>query len=141
MTDPRSTYCKKWTMVDGRRRVCTFDKGHGGQCEWDDTIAEGALIRDVGPYADAGQAMKVFAQWTPPSPVSRYVKAVMLVDEAVLIGMVEVSDFERAYLHVHGLEPTMATIVAGWIIRAAHPEARLPVEPVQAPSVEGDTGD
>lgn len=141
MTDPRSTYCKKWTMVDRQRRVCTFDKGHEGQCEWDSAVAEGAQFRDVGPYPDLVRAMQHYAAWSAGLPGPNVVIARAKVREALLIGMVEMTAFEREYLTAHGMDPIMATIVAGWIIRAAHPEARLPVEPVQALSVEGDTDD
>lgn len=141
MTDPRSTYCKKWSTVDGRRQVCTFPKGHAGQCEWDATIAEGAPFRDVGPYLGADQAMRQFANWSVGLPAPTDEAGVMKVVEATLIAMVESTEFEREYLSAHGVDPILATIIHGWIIRAAHPEARLPVEPVQALSDEGDTPD
>lgn len=141
MSDPRSTYCKKWSTVEGRRRVCTFDKGHEGQCEWDATIAVRARFRDVGPYPDVVQAMKQYATWSVDLPGPNAAIAQAKVQEALMISMVETAAFEREYLTAHGLDPIMATIVAGWIIRAAHPQARLPVEPVQALSVEGDTPD
>lgn len=144
MSDRRSTICKKWVELDGRRTICGMSRGHEGLCTFDVvTPSDDDGARDRGPFEDVEQAMQQFARWEAglPSVMSTFDRSAMGVNEALLLAGVVPSDFEREYLQAHGVDPVLGTIIAGWLLRAAeYPSlrARRAVTP-DAASVAQDT--
>lgn len=80
-------------------------------------------IRDIGPYDDADQAMQQFRNWATGLPFGDSEAAgLLLVESAMAITGVNPSTFELRHVsEVVGqmtLDPVLATILHGWIIRA-----------------------
>lgn len=124
--DRRRTLCKKWVQLDGRRTPCSFAREHEGPHSWDVFYpSDGDEMRDVGPFEDGEQAMRQFANWSAGLLMPEAHSAVLSLMEGALLAGIVATDFEREYITQHGLDPVLATILSGWLIRASHdPSAR-----------------
>lgn len=131
--DRRSTLCRKWRVFDGRRIPCSFDRGHVNGCSWDFPEPQFDMNRDPGPYGDVAQAMKQYANWSAGMPLPMKDVTTMQILEALLMTGLTPTRFEQEYLAAHGLDPILATIVHGWLLRAAHPYLRRAVSPAETP--------
>lgn len=85
-------------------------------------MSEPTPFRDNGPYQSADQAMQQFAAVTFGVPLNTTEKTLMVLNEALLLTNARPSAFESEYLRVfqeeRGLDPLVAQILAGAIIRA-----------------------
>lgn len=138
MTDRRSTTCRKWRVVSGKRTPCALDRDHEGLCSWDVRSAN-SLWQNVGPYEDVVQVMRQFGRWSATMQQPHAKGGPIAVMEGAMIAAVRITPFEAEYLATHGVDPVLGTIIAGMLIRAAHPGVRLPVEPVDGAPGKSDT--
>jgi hypothetical protein len=99
---------------------------------WVDTGRAGVVVmnsemRDNGPYLDSEQVQIQYANWSTGMKAGGLkVKDIktLLIREALMIAGVEVSEHERAVLvQLAGCTRAQAQVLAGWLIRAAHPQA------------------
>ncbi len=79
--------------------------------------------RDVGPYPDVAAALKQFAATTYGIPGSTVDHSRVVIREALMLGRVELGGYTEVeyldkYLDLHGADPIMVQIIAGWIVRA-----------------------
>lgn len=78
----------------------------------------GPEIRDIGPFRTLVQAMREFTNWSAGIPQQPHSYGPMLIAEAALGAGAKLSDFEIEYLQAHKVDPVLATIIQGAIIRA-----------------------
>lgn len=134
--DRRSTLCKKWVVIEDRRTPCSFFRAHEGPCSWDVIYpSDDSAIRDVGPFQGPDQVMEQFARWSAGMPISQTAAALMLMMEGALLAGLVPTEFERDYIVEHGVDPVLATILSGWLIRTASLKRRAVVRPVDPGSV------
>lgn len=81
--------------------------------------------RDIGPYETEEQAWMQYLNWSHNMPGPTAFKVQMLLNEA-LIGL-KPSEFELRYLEESKLDPVLAQIISGLILRARL--YRLPKDP------------
>lgn len=75
-------------------------------------------MRDLGPFADADQAMRQFANWSAGMPISTQDAAKLSLGEGALRAGVRVSGFELEYVNAFAGDPVLATILNAWLLRA-----------------------
>lgn len=78
-------------------------------------------MRDPGPYRDAAQVDRQWANWSQGLPAADLLGPAMLIQEALLLARVEASGYEISVLNARGLDPRFAQIIASWILRAGAP--------------------
>ncbi len=81
-------------------------------------MAEPDPRRDIGPYESEEQILKQFAATTYGIPGSRKELCGIVLREALLLAGVQPSEFELRHADAHWIDPVMAQILAGWLIRA-----------------------
>jgi hypothetical protein len=117
--DRRTTLCRKWRNVAGKRTPCTFDRDHSGPCSWVMT-PEIDPDRGPGPYPDVPTALRQYADWVDLMPPGTNMTqgAVQIVREALAASNVTPTRFEVSYLEAHTVDPILSVILHGWLLRA-----------------------
>lgn len=137
--DGRSTTCRKWMVIDGRRTACGKTRFHDDPCSWETVMfTDDSPFRDVGPYLDVAQAMKQYALWSKSMPVGMWRGAAMKIMEAVKLVGITPTAFEQDYVSAALRDPVLAMILRGWLMRAAHPYL-LREQTARSETVKNDT--
>jgi hypothetical protein len=84
-------------------------------------MSEDSEVRDNGPYTDADQLMRQFANWSrgmPDAGLNSTEAGHMLLAEVLMMAGVQPSAFELEVAFAHEMTPAMIQVFAGWLLRA-----------------------
>lgn len=76
--------------------------------------------RDIGPYETEEQAWMQFLNWSHGLPGSTAFKVQMLLQESLMLAGIEPTEFELSYLKESAIDPVLAQLISGLLLRARH---------------------